>query len=66
MHIYIYIFATSICIQMFVYMAVYGHIYSYMHHFGAQEVCKTSLQHIHTHKAGVCYIKLTQLRFSAT
>ena len=34
-------------------MAEYGHIYSYMHHFGAQEVHKTSLQRMHTQEAGV-------------
>ena len=38
MHIYIYIykyiFSSGICIQIFVYMAAYGHTYLYLHYFG--------------------------------
>ena len=63
---YIYIFQTFICIQMYVYMAAYGHIYSYMHHFGAWKVSKTSSQGIHTQEVGAHYTKLTQLRCSTT
>ena len=40
-------------------MAAYGHIYSYIHYFGAWEVCKVSSQHIHTQEAGAYYTKLT-------
>ena len=32
--------STCICMQMLVYMAAYGHIYPYTHHFGAREVRK--------------------------
>ena len=51
-------FETCIYIQMYVYMAAYGHIYSYMHNFGTQEVRKTLSQYIHTQEAGVYYTKL--------
>ena len=47
-------------------MAAYGHICLYMHHFGAQEVCETSLQRIHNQEAGEHYTKLTQLQCSST
>ena len=58
---HIYMFLTRICIQKHVYIAVYGHIYTYMQHLGALEVDKTSSQCIHTQEAGASYTKMTQL-----
>ena len=51
---------------MLVFMALYSHIYLYMHNFVAQEVQETYSQCIHTQEAGVHYTQLTQLRCSAT
>ena len=51
---------------MRVYKAKYGHIYLYMQLLGAQEVCVSSSEPIHTQEACACYTKLTQLWCSAT
>ena len=47
-------------------MAIYSHIYSWMHYFSTQEVFETFSQRIHTQEAGEHYTKLIQLRCSAT
>ena len=50
---------------MHVYMAVYGHLYPSMHHFGPREVHKTFFQCIYSQEAGAHYNKLIQLQFAA-
>ena len=44
---------------MHVYIAAYDDGYSYMQYSGAQEMCKTSSQCIHTQEAGAHYTNLT-------
>ena len=61
-HIYFQLVQACKCI----YMAEYGHIYSYIHYFGTQEVRKTFSQCIPTQKASAHRTKLIQLRCSAT
>ena len=64
--VHMYMFSRVICIQMHVYIVVYGHIYPYMHCFGAQEVNRTNAQRNHTQEGSVCCTQLIQLQCSAT
>ena len=43
---------------MHLYLALCSHIYPYMQHICAQEVCKIPSQCIHTQEAGARYTKL--------
>ena len=62
----IYVIATYLCIQMYVFMALCGHTYPYIQPLGDQELYKTSLQGINSQEASVYYIKLKQLLCSST
>ena len=51
----IYMFESVICIEMSVYMAAYCHIYPYMDHFGAPEVCDTQFI-VHSQPGSWCML----------
>ena len=47
-------------------MAIYSHIYPYIHHIYTQMVCKMTSQCIYSQEADACYTKLTKLQCNNT